>query len=60
MDNGGKKGKGLPRNMYECPMDIENSVGIDCGSQGGMGGGGKREKNLDKCNRIIKKMIKNK
>ena len=26
--------------MYEGPMDMENGVGIDCGSGGGLGGTG--------------------
>ena len=31
-DNRGKKGKGKSRDMYKGPMDMDNWVGIDCGS----------------------------
>ena len=41
-------------------MDKDNSVGIDCGSEGGMGGEGQKEKNWDNCKSITIKMIKNK
>ena len=29
--------------MQEWPTDTDNSVGIDCGSGGGMGGGERKE-----------------
>ena len=43
-------------------MDMDNGVGIDCGSGGGgMGRGQRRGKNWDNCNRIaIKNDLKNK
>ena len=40
-------------------MDMDTSVGTDCGSRGGPGGGGQRGKNWDNCNRTtIKYLIK--
>ena len=38
-------------------MDMDNSVGLDCGSGGhvvALGGGGQRGENWDNCNRIKK------
>ena len=39
--------------MYECPTDIDNSVGIDCGSWGKDGQRKAKEGKLEQCNRII-------
>ena len=60
-DNGGKKGKELVKE-HERPLDMDNSVGINCGSGGGMGRGWQRGTNRDNCNRktilkIFKKRI---
>ena len=33
-DNGREEGKGLEKNMYEWPVDLDISVGPDCGSRG--------------------------
>ena len=33
-DHGGKKGKGLTKNINKGPKDLYNGVGIDCGSGG--------------------------
>ena len=52
--NGGKKGKGLVKEHDERPMDMDNSVGIDCGSGGELDTGRQKGKNWDKCNRINK------
>ena len=38
-------------NMYEWPMDTDNSEGIDCGRRGGVGRRGLRGKNQDNCNK---------
>ena len=39
-------------------MDEDNSVGIDCGSGGGLGGQGQNGESWDKCNIItIKKFF---
>ena len=48
-DNGGKQGKG-PKNMYEWPTDMDNSVGMDCGDRGDEQRRAKRG-NWDNCNR---------
>ena len=44
--------------VIECPMDLGNSVGKDCGVGDGMGGGGQRGKNWDNCNGINKNLKK--
>ena len=30
----GRRGRDSLKNMYKCPMGMDNSVGIDCGSGG--------------------------
>ena len=55
-----RRGRDQTKNMYEWLTDMDNSVGIDCGSEGGMGGEGQKEKNWDNCKSITIKMIKNK
>ena len=49
-----RRGRDQTKNMYEWLTDMDNSVGIDCGSGGGMGRIGQRGKYWDSCNRIIK------
>ena len=38
-------------------MDMANRVGTDCGSEGGVGGGGQRGENWDNCNRKTTKNV---
>lgn len=46
--------------MYECPINTNNNVGIDCrGEVGRMGGGWEREKNWDNNNKVTIKILKN-
>ena len=46
--------------MYTWPMDMDNRVGIDCGSGGGMGTGEQKGKNWDNYNRTtVKYLLKN-
>ena len=40
-------------------MDMDNGVGIDCGSGGWAGWRREKGENWDNCNRIIKYLIKN-
>ena len=45
-------GRDYSKNVYEWPMGLDNSVGIDCGSEGGgMAGKGKWGKNWDNYNK---------
>ena len=53
--SGGKKGKSY---MYEWPMDMDNGVGIDCGSEGWAGwrrANGENWGNYDRINENKKK-----
>ena len=52
----GRRGSVYSMIMYEWAMDMNNSVGIDSGSE--TGGGEQRGKNWDNCNGITIKMIK--
>ena len=49
-------GKGLLKNTYNCPMNRDNRVGIDCGSEGWVGQESAMGENWDNSNRTtIKK-----
>lgn len=37
MNNGGKNGRYQSKNTHELPMDIDNTVGVDCGNWGKAG-----------------------
>ena len=41
---GGRRERDWTKNIYDWPTDMDNSVGIDCGSGGGMCRGGQRGK----------------
>ena len=47
-----RRGRDSSKNMSECPLEMDDGVGMDCGVAGWAGGRKGKRKNWDKCSEI--------